>query len=136
MRRVAGAPRQLVVDLLLVEDGRLAEQRAGHLDDAPGAQQVAQPRVHGHEVLAAAELRPAVGGLPVLEHAGRVGEAGDLVDPCGQLGHRRRADRVDDCPAVLREVADGVVEVACGHVMTVLMATVALRAKPVRSRHR
>ena len=84
MRRVPGTTGQLVVDLLLVEHRRFTEQPARDVDDGSGAQQRAQLGVRGEEVLAAAELRPVLGRFPVLEHAGRVGERGDLVSPARQ----------------------------------------------------
>ena len=86
VRRVAGPAGELVVDLLLVEHGRLAEQRAGDLHERTRAQQRAQARVDRHEVLTAAQRRARVGALEVLEDPVlAVGEPCDFFVPADPM---------------------------------------------------
>ena len=81
VRRVSGATRELVVDLLLVEHGRLIEQGTRDVDERSGAEQLAQSGMHLEELFAATQLGSRIGRFAMLEHTRRFRKRGDLVDP-------------------------------------------------------
>ena len=95
VRGVPGAAGQLVVELVLVEHRRLAQQRARGGEQVARAQQRPQARVVGHQVLAAAQRRAVVGQLAVVEPAAPVGPRRHLVGPRLQPGGQRRRRPAD-----------------------------------------
>src|SRR4051812_44034256 len=72
VRGIPRAARELVVDLLLVEHRRFAEQRGRRRDHGSAREQRAQALVEGHEVVGPAQLRSVVGHLPVVQPLARV----------------------------------------------------------------
>jgi hypothetical protein len=107
VRRVAGASRQLVVDLLLVEHGGLAQQRPRRLDELAGGEERPQALVERDHVLAAAQLGAVVGELAVVHPAvAVVGPRRDLVDPRPERGHVLVVERPGEQPTGREEVVD------------------------------
>ena len=108
VRREATTARVLVVDLLLEQHRRLAEQRRQHLDDQPAAHEGAQRLVVRDEVLAPCQHRSRVGLLEMMQTRPLV--AGPLFEPAD-----RRVERTElrlaqgarnDQPAVAPERLD------------------------------
>ena len=100
--------RVLVVDLLLEQHRRLAEQRRQHLDDQPTAHERAQCLVVRDEVLAPCQHRSRVGLFEMMQTRSLV--AGPLLEPA-EGGVERTELRLaqgarNDQPAVAPECLD------------------------------